>query len=210
MRRFWPPGGCCAPPSPQKRRPWHDVGGQSPASHRRDRRSIPNQSMWNLWWINWEWDKFSSEYFSFPCQHHPTNAPYTSSSICFSCEKGTEREAWESNQESKALSEIGNNCLGKNVHFLFQRLNIARLILSRHTNYSVYFVIFFTDKRTMPPASLITPLFTLTMYKNHNIKMNLRSSMRWYGTNWTCPRQGPIPGLPEHSNSPSDFENRVG
>jgi hypothetical protein len=24
------------------------------------------QSMWDLWWTKWHWDRFISEYFSFP------------------------------------------------------------------------------------------------------------------------------------------------
>lgn len=112
----------------------------------------------------------------------PLSAPLRQCSIhifvyMFLLQNRTEREAWESNQESKALSEIGDNCIGKDVYFLFQGLNIALLILSRHTNYSEFFAIFFTDRRKVPPASSITPLFTLTIYKNHNIKMNLQSSM---------------------------------
>jgi hypothetical protein len=33
------------------------------------------QSMWDLWWTNWHWDMFLSEYFGFPCQYHSTGAP---------------------------------------------------------------------------------------------------------------------------------------
>ena len=103
-------------------------------------------------------------------------------------QKRTEREAWEYTQENNALSEIVDSCIRKNTHFLFQGLNIARLILSRHINYSEFFVIFFTDKRKVPPASLKTPFFTLTMYKNYIIKTNLQSRIWWYGANWTGPR----------------------
>jgi hypothetical protein len=27
--------------------------------------SIPGQSMWNLWWTKWHWDRFFSDYFGF-------------------------------------------------------------------------------------------------------------------------------------------------
>ena len=30
----------------------------SPASHPRDSGSIPCQSMWDLWWTKWHWDRF--------------------------------------------------------------------------------------------------------------------------------------------------------
>jgi hypothetical protein len=30
-----------------------------------------------LWWTNWHWDRFLSQYFSFPCQYHSTNAAYS-------------------------------------------------------------------------------------------------------------------------------------
>jgi len=95
----------------------------------------------------------------------------------FLLRKRTEGEAWDSKQEDKVLSEIRDNCIGRNVHFVFQGLNTARLILSWHTKYSEFFVIFFNDKRKVSPAALITPFFTLATYRNHNIKMNLQSSM---------------------------------
>ena len=28
--------------------------------------SIPGQSMWDLWWTKWQWDRFFLEYFGFP------------------------------------------------------------------------------------------------------------------------------------------------
>jgi hypothetical protein len=31
--------------------------------------------MWELWWTKWQWDRFFSEYFGFPCQFHSTGAP---------------------------------------------------------------------------------------------------------------------------------------
>jgi hypothetical protein len=31
--------------------------------------------MWDLWWTKWHWDRFSPEYFGFPCQFHSTGAP---------------------------------------------------------------------------------------------------------------------------------------
>jgi hypothetical protein len=33
------------------------------------------QSMWDLWWTNWHWDRFFSELSVFPCQFHSTGAP---------------------------------------------------------------------------------------------------------------------------------------
>ena len=35
-------------------------------SHRGGPGSIPSQSMWDLWWKKWHWDKFFPEYFGFP------------------------------------------------------------------------------------------------------------------------------------------------
>jgi len=32
----------------------------------RSSASIPDQSPWDVWWTNWRWDKFSSDYFGFP------------------------------------------------------------------------------------------------------------------------------------------------
>jgi hypothetical protein len=28
--------------------------------------SIPDQSMWDLWWTKWHWDRFFFQYFGFP------------------------------------------------------------------------------------------------------------------------------------------------
>jgi len=100
-------GGGGVAPKENKKRPWNGVGGQSPASNRRDRRSIPDQSMWDLWWIYWEWDRFSSEHFSFPCQYHSTNAPYSSSSTCFSCEKGQRAKPGILSKKTKFFRKFG-------------------------------------------------------------------------------------------------------
>jgi hypothetical protein len=35
-------------------------------SHRGGLCSIPGQSMWDLWWTKWHWDRFFPEYFGFP------------------------------------------------------------------------------------------------------------------------------------------------
>jgi hypothetical protein len=47
-------------------RPCNGSDGYSPASHRGGPGSIPGQSMWDLWWTKWHWDRFFSEYFGFP------------------------------------------------------------------------------------------------------------------------------------------------
>jgi hypothetical protein len=36
-------------------RPCHCSGGLCPASH----RGGPGQSLWDLWWTEWQWDRFS-------------------------------------------------------------------------------------------------------------------------------------------------------
>jgi hypothetical protein len=35
-------------------------------SHRGGPGSIPGQSMWDLWWTKWHWDRFFPEFFGFP------------------------------------------------------------------------------------------------------------------------------------------------
>jgi hypothetical protein len=35
-------------------------------SRRPPTAEAPGQSMWNLWWTQWHWDRFFLEYFSFP------------------------------------------------------------------------------------------------------------------------------------------------
>jgi hypothetical protein len=32
----------------------------------KDRVLFPVDSVWNLWWKNWHWDRYFSEYFGFP------------------------------------------------------------------------------------------------------------------------------------------------
>jgi hypothetical protein len=66
----------------------------------------------------------------------------------FLLQERTESEAWDSNQKGKALSELVDNCIGMNVHFVFQGLNTARFILSRHTNYSEFFFRNFLHRQT--------------------------------------------------------------
>ena len=57
--------------------PCHGADGQSPASHRGGPGSITGQSVWDLWWTKWHWDRFFPEYFGFPCQFHSTGATLT-------------------------------------------------------------------------------------------------------------------------------------
>jgi hypothetical protein len=40
-------------------------GSYSPTSHSGGPRLIPGQSIWDLWWTEWQWERFSSEYFGF-------------------------------------------------------------------------------------------------------------------------------------------------
>jgi hypothetical protein len=44
------------------RRPYHGSG------------LIPGQSVWDLWWTKWHWDRFFPEYLVFRCQFHSTGA----------------------------------------------------------------------------------------------------------------------------------------
>jgi hypothetical protein len=38
---------------------------QLPFFHHRGLGLIPGQSMWDLWWTKWYWDRFFSKYFDF-------------------------------------------------------------------------------------------------------------------------------------------------
>jgi len=51
---------------PQQMGSHHGLGGQSPTSHRGGLSSIPGQSVWNLWWTKWHYDRFLSQHFGFP------------------------------------------------------------------------------------------------------------------------------------------------
>jgi hypothetical protein len=33
---------------------------------RQKKKKIPGQSMWDLWWTKWHWDRFFPEYFGYP------------------------------------------------------------------------------------------------------------------------------------------------
>ena len=46
--------------------PCHGSGGQLPASHRGGPGSISGQSVWDLWWTKWHWDRYFPKYFGFP------------------------------------------------------------------------------------------------------------------------------------------------
>jgi len=41
---------------------------------RLDPGSIRGQSIWDLWWTNWQQRRFFSEFFRFSCQLHSSNA----------------------------------------------------------------------------------------------------------------------------------------
>jgi hypothetical protein len=46
---------------------------QALASHRGGLGSFSGHSTWNLWWTKWHWDRFFSEFFSFPLSvYHST------------------------------------------------------------------------------------------------------------------------------------------
>jgi hypothetical protein len=53
----------------------HGSGGLSLASDHRGPGSILGQSMWDLWWTKWHWDRFSQRISVFPCQFHSSSAP---------------------------------------------------------------------------------------------------------------------------------------
>jgi hypothetical protein len=44
----------------------HGLGVQSLASHCGDPGSRTGQSMWDLWWTKWHWDRLFSEFICFP------------------------------------------------------------------------------------------------------------------------------------------------
>ena len=47
--------------------------GHSQTSHSGGPRSNPPQSMWDLRWTKWHWDRFFSEHFDCPCRYHSTH-----------------------------------------------------------------------------------------------------------------------------------------
>jgi len=45
---------------------WYGLGRKSPSSHLERPGLIPAQSIWDLWWTMWHWDRCFSKYFGFP------------------------------------------------------------------------------------------------------------------------------------------------
>ena len=39
--------------------------------------SIPGQSIWDLWWTKWQWNRFLSECLFFPSYYHANISPYS-------------------------------------------------------------------------------------------------------------------------------------
>ena len=60
----------------RKCRPCQGSGYWSPAFHREGPSSIPDQSVCDLWWTSWHWDRPSISVF--PCQYHSTIALFSS------------------------------------------------------------------------------------------------------------------------------------
>jgi hypothetical protein len=42
-----------------------------------DKSSMSGHLAWDIWRAKWHWDMNLSQYFSFPCQYHSTDAPYS-------------------------------------------------------------------------------------------------------------------------------------
>ena len=68
--------------------------------------SIPDQSTWDLWWTEWQWDRFFSKYLIFPLL-----VPFYQCSILIlifilALPEGQTDEAWEPAKRND-LSEIG-------------------------------------------------------------------------------------------------------
>jgi hypothetical protein len=56
----------------------HGSGGYLLVSHRGGRDSRLGQSMWDLWWIVWQWNWFLSEFFGFLLVSIiPRDSPYS-------------------------------------------------------------------------------------------------------------------------------------
>ena len=76
-------------------RPWHGSGSSSPSPHLGGPCSIPGQSMCDVRWTEWHWDRFLSQYFGFP----PSLSFHQYSTLIFVyvlfLAKGQSGEAWE-------------------------------------------------------------------------------------------------------------------
>jgi hypothetical protein len=62
------------------------VSHRAPASHGGGPGSRSGQSMWDLWWKKWHWDRFFSEFFGFPVNIIPPSlSKLISSGECVMC-----------------------------------------------------------------------------------------------------------------------------
>ena len=89
---------------PAQRHPW---ASQSSASHRRGSGSIPDRSMW----YNGTGTDVSPCTSVFPCHYHSTNALCSSSSACFSYQKGKREKPGN-------LPKLGKHSIENYCHFL--------------------------------------------------------------------------------------------
>jgi hypothetical protein len=91
--------------------------------------------------------------------------------------KRAKREAWESNKKERCSSGNWRQLRKKERSLFIPRVKCrAADSLAAHQLFG-HLRNFLHCKVKVPRATLITPLFTLIIYKNHNIKMNLHSNM---------------------------------
>ena len=75
--------------------------------------------MWDLWWIEVHWNKFSPNTSIIPCQYRSTKAPYSSaSSVCsYQKDKGVMPGNYPPKNE---LPELGKRWIEKYFHLVFK------------------------------------------------------------------------------------------
>jgi hypothetical protein len=74
-------------------RPCNGSGGKLLVCHCRDPGSMPGQSIWDLWWIKWCWNRFPTNYFGVSL-YHSTNSMSSSQWCILAFHMSTTNTVW--------------------------------------------------------------------------------------------------------------------
>ena len=81
--------------------------------------SIPDQSMWNLWWTEWHWERCFCKHLIFPLLVSFCQCTILIVIFILALQEGQTDEAWEPAKRN-ALSEIGQHRIEKSFQFSSQ------------------------------------------------------------------------------------------
>jgi hypothetical protein len=85
-----------------------------PVCYREGMASIPGQSVCDLWWTEWHWDRFVSEYFGFPLSVLLQQCFI----LNFIWQKDKQAKPWSFLKQTNAAVGTGGHWKGKYSHFV--------------------------------------------------------------------------------------------